>query len=64
MASAQMLGVQEGRCPVCRNRLIARGENEVIIRNAILRVEHTTGRVTAKCSRCKAWVEMPLQYVE
>jgi DNA-directed RNA polymerase subunit RPC12/RpoP len=54
---------QEGRCPVCRAKVVARGEDEVIIRNAILKVEPSTGRVAAKCARCKAWVEVPLRYV-
>ena len=53
-----------GRCPVCRTKLVARTEHEVIISNAILRVEPRTGRVTAKCTRCKAWVDVPLRYVE
>ena len=44
--------------------VVARGEDEVIIRNAILRVEFATGRVVAKCARCKSWVEVPLKYVE
>ena len=44
--------------------VVARGEDEVIIRNAILRVEFATGRVVAKCARCKSWVEVPLRYVE
>jgi hypothetical protein len=55
---------QEGRCPVCRAKLVTRGEGEVIIRNAILRAEPATGRVAAKCGRCKAWVDVPLRYVE
>lgn len=54
---------QEGRCPVCRARVVARGEEEVIIRNAILKAERATGRVVAKCARCKSWVEVPLRYV-
>jgi len=33
-----------------------------MIRNAILRVDGPSGRVTAKCPRCKAWVEVPLRY--
>src|SRR5215470_196338 len=41
----------------------AQGQTEVIIRNAILRVESATGRVAAKCARCKSWVEVPLRYV-
>lgn len=40
-----------------------RGGLEVVIRNAILKVETPTGRVTAKCARCKAWREVPLRYV-
>ena len=55
---------QEGKCPVCRAKLVSRGPDEVIIRNAILRVEPNTGRVTAKCARCKSWVDVPLRYVE
>ena len=55
---------QEGRCPVCRAKVVARGADEVIIRNAILRMESATGRVVAKCARCKSWVEVPLKYVE
>jgi hypothetical protein len=55
---------QEGRCPVCRAKVVARSEEDVIIiRNAILRVESATGRVAAKCARCKSWVEVPLRYV-
>lgn len=54
---------EEGRCPVCRAKVVARGQEEVIIRNAILRVESATGRVAAKCARCKSWVEVPLRYV-
>jgi len=60
MASAT---TQDGRCPVCRAKVVAHGQTEVIIRNAILRVESATGRVAAKCARCKAWVEVPLRYV-
>jgi hypothetical protein len=37
-------------------------ENEVVIHNAIIKVDPTTGRVTAKCARCKAWIEVPLRY--
>ena len=53
----------EGRCPVCRSKVIARDEEAVIIHNAILKVEAATGRVAAKCARCKSWVEVPLRYV-
>jgi hypothetical protein len=51
-------------CPVCRTRVIVRTSGEVMIKNAILRVDVPTGRVTAKCARCKAWREVPLRYVE
>jgi len=60
MASAT---TKDGRCPVCRAKVVAHGQTEVIIRNAILRVESATGRVAAKCARCKSWVEVPLRYV-
>jgi hypothetical protein len=36
--------------------------SEVVIHNAIIKVDPATGRVTAKCVRCKAWVEVPLRY--
>jgi phage FluMu protein Com len=52
-----------GRCPVCRATLLVRSPEEVVIRNAILKVDGPSGRVTAKCPRCKAWVEVPLKYV-
>jgi hypothetical protein len=50
------------RCPVCRETLLVRSPGEVMIRNAILRVDGLSGQVTAKCPRCKAWVEVPLRY--
>ena len=37
-------------------------QNEVVIHNAILKVDPASGRVTAKCVRCKAWVQVPLRY--
>ncbi len=52
-----------GRCPVCRATLLLRTPEEIVIRNAILRVDGPTGRVTAKCPGCKSWVEVPLRYV-
>jgi len=55
---------QEGRCPCAARRSWPAAADEVIIRNAILRVESATGRVVAKCARCKSWVEVPLKYVE
>lgn len=52
------------RCPVCRAKMVVRLGSEVVIRNAILKVDAASGRVNAKCSRCKAWVEVPLRYVD
>lgn len=49
------------RCPVCRAKIVVWVSSEVLIRNAIVRVDSPTGRVTAKCSRCKSWVEVPLR---
>ena len=51
-----------GRCHVCGTRVVVKGPGEVVIKNAILRVDGTSGRVAAKCSRCKAWVAVPLMY--
>ena len=50
------------RCQVCRAKVVVTLQNEVIIHNAIIKVESSTGRVTAKCARCKAWVQVPLRY--
>lgn len=50
------------RCPVCRAKVVVTLQNEVVIHNAIIKVDPTTGRVTAKCVRCKAWVLVPLRY--
>jgi len=38
------------------------GPDEIVVKNAILRVDRASGRVTAKCPRCKAWVEIPFRY--
>ena len=51
------------RCPVCRARVVVELPGEVVIHNAILKVDSPTGRVTAKCARCKSWVEVPLRYL-
>jgi hypothetical protein len=51
------------RCPACRDKVVVDRASEVVIHNAILRVDRATGQVTAKCRRCKAWVEVPLKYV-
>jgi hypothetical protein len=51
------------RCPACRDKVVVERANEIVIHNAILRVDRPTGRVNAKCRRCKAWVEVPLKFV-
>jgi hypothetical protein len=51
-----------GRCHVCGAKVVVQGPGEVVIKNAILRVDGTSGRVAAKCCRCKAWVAVPLKY--
>jgi hypothetical protein len=50
------------RCPVCRAKVVVALPGEVVIHNAIIKVEASTGRVAAKCPRCKAWVAVPLRY--
>ncbi|HEY7041746.1 MAG TPA: hypothetical protein VID28_22950 [Methylomirabilota bacterium] len=50
------------RCQVCAIKIVVPGPEEVVVKNAILRVERASGRVTAKCPRCKAWVEVPFRY--
>jgi len=51
------------RCPVCKAQVVQKLQNEVVIHNAIRKVDPPTGRVTAKCPRCKAWVRVPPRYV-
>ena len=51
------------RCPACRDKVVVERYNETVVHNAILRVDRSSGRVTAKCRRCKAWVEVPLRYL-
>jgi len=51
------------RCPVCRAKVVVKLPQEVVIHNTILKVDEPTGHVSAKCSRCKAWVEVPLRYL-
>ena len=50
------------RCPVCRAKVVVALQKEVVIHNAIRKVDASTGRVTAKCVRCKGWVQVPLRY--
>ena len=51
------------RCQVCATKIVVPGEGAVVVKNAILRVDRASGQVTAKCPRCKAWVDVPLRYV-
>jgi uncharacterized protein with PIN domain len=51
------------RCPACRDKVVVERDNEIVVHNAILRVDRASSRVTAKCRRCKAWVEVPLKFV-
>jgi hypothetical protein len=50
------------RCPGCRDKVVVERASEVVVHNAILRIERGSGRVSAKCRRCKAWVDVPLSY--
>lgn len=50
------------RCQVCGTKVVVKGPGEVVIKNAILRVDGASRRVAAKCCRCKAWVAVPLTY--
>ena len=34
----------------------------LLVKNAILRVSFPAGDASAKCPRCKTWVEVPLTY--
>jgi hypothetical protein len=51
-----------GRCHVCGAKVVVKNPGEIVIKNAILRVDQSSGRVAAKCCRCKAWVAVPLTY--
>jgi len=50
------------RCPGCRTKIVEPDGDGLVVRNAILRVSVGTGHATAKCPRCKFWVEVPLIY--
>ena len=63
-ASASSSGsVALQRCPACRDKVVVERADEVVVHNAILRIDRPSGRVTAKCRRCKAWVEVPLKFL-
>jgi hypothetical protein len=51
-----------GPCHVCGAKVVVKSPGEIVIKNAILRVDQSSGRVAAKCCRCKAWVAVPLTY--
>ncbi len=51
------------RCQVCATKIVVAGPSEVVVKNAIVRVDRASGHVTAKCPRCKAWVDVPLRYI-
>jgi hypothetical protein len=61
-----LMGVQlpeePQRCPTCRTKIVVPSERGLVVHNAILRVSGETGSTSAKCPRCKAWVEVPLTY--
>jgi phage FluMu protein Com len=61
LPAASGLAVALRRCPACRTKIVVADQTGVVVRNAILRVSRT-GHATAKCPRCKAWVEVPLRY--
>jgi hypothetical protein len=50
------------RCPACRDKVVVEHASEIVVHNAILRIDRPSGRVSAKCRRCKAWVEVPLKF--
>lgn len=47
---------------MCGGKVVVKNADEIVIKNAILRVDGASRRVSAKCSRCKAWVAVPLTY--
>ena len=49
--------------PGLPRKVVVRLQDKVVIHNAIPKVDAPTGRVTAKCPRCKSWVEVPLRYL-
>jgi hypothetical protein len=54
--------VEPKQCPVCRTKIVVPDAEGVVVKNAILRVTLPAGAATAKCPRCKTWVEVPLTY--
>ena len=54
--------VEERRCPTCRTRIVVPQPEGLVVKNAILRVSAASGQASAKCPRCKTWVDVPLTY--
>jgi len=57
-----LAGVEPLRCPTCRTKIVVPDADGLLVKNAILRVSLRTGDASAKCPRCKSWVEVPLRY--
>jgi len=62
LLAADGVALTRDRCQVCGAKVVVKNTDEIVIKNAILRVDSASGRVSAKCSRCKAWVAVPLTY--
>jgi len=62
LLAADGVALTQDRCQVCGAKIVIKNTDEIVIKNAILRVDGVSGRVSAKCSRCKAWVAVPLTY--
>ncbi len=62
LADRSLRIVGDDRCQVCGARVVVKNGDEIVIKNAILRVDGASRRVSAKCTRCKAWVAVPLTY--
>ncbi len=61
---AVALPAEPQRCPSCRTKIVVAAEQGLVVHNAILRVSVETGHASAKCPRCKSWVEVPLTYCQ
>ena len=57
-----MLRRDAQRCPGCRTKIVIWDDQGLVVKNAVLRVNGQSGRASAKCPRCKTWVEVPLTY--
>jgi predicted Zn-ribbon and HTH transcriptional regulator len=60
--SGRVILVEPQRCPTCRTKIVVSDAAGILVKNAILRVSVDTGDASAKCPRCKSWVEVPLQF--